>query len=228
MVNKMMKKLYWVLISFIGLSMGFGMGKEEPKVLDACYQMQERVFQEDISGKVIRFHIRANSDSEADQSLKMDVKQRVLEGLSDQLMRCEDMESCLKTVESLLPDIQKEAEQFLRKRGCQDRVEVLLEKSYFPEKSYANLSLPAGIYQSLVINIGSALGHNWWCVLYPQLCFIEPTTGYLPEESIEYLEDNLTKEECRWILFDSKEQEKYVAKLKVIEWLEEKINKPSE
>lgn len=120
---------------------------------------------------VVRFHIRANSDSQEDQKLKMEVKDAVAEMLSSLLANARTKEETEQILESSLDDIELCARNAVEENGSRDDVEVFWGESVYPEKHWGDVSLPAGRYESLIVRIGEGKGHNWWCMLYPLLGF---------------------------------------------------------
>lgn len=120
---------------------------------------------------VVRFHIRANSDSQEDQKLKMQVKDTVAKKLSAILADARTKEETEQILESSLSDIELCAQNAVRANGGKDDVEVFWGEAVYPEKHWGDVSLPAGRYESLIVRIGEGKGHNWWCMLYPLLGF---------------------------------------------------------
>ena len=133
--------------------------------------------QQTLADKLIRLHVIANSDSEEDQALKLQVRDTMLELTQLQVNGRDEARTSLV---QLLPDIQKAAEDCLREQGCEDPVEVTLGLESYPTRVYDNFALPAGNYQSLRIVIGEGKGENWWCVVFPSICF-RATMGDLEE-----------------------------------------------
>lgn len=119
---------------------------------------------------LVRLHVVANSDSPADQSCKLYVKDGIVSYLDALLFDCEDIQQAKRTLTSALPQLQKTACDLLRQCGSQDSAVVKLCTESFPLRQYDTFRLPAGVYQSLRVVIGKGRGHNWWCVVYPQLC----------------------------------------------------------
>lgn len=148
-----------------------------------------------IEGKVLRFHVIANSDSEADQALKYQVKDMLVEALKPMLEDAEDLEETKQIVGERLSEIQKIAQEAVNTYGNGEDVQVELTNMYFPIKTYGDLTFPAGNYDALRVTIGQAEGRNWWCVLFPNLCFVDAVHGIVPEESKEQLKNVLTEEE---------------------------------
>ncbi len=155
--------------------------------------------QESLAEEVLRFHVLANSDDTEDQELKLEVKEAVLSYMEESLGR-ED--SVLRTkiwAENHRENIIELSENVIGEAGYDYSVEVHLTESYFPETTYGDVTFPAGEYEALKIEIGEASGQNWWCCLYPNLCFIDATHGVVSEEGKEELQEVLTVEEYEMI-----------------------------
>lgn len=148
-----------------------------------------------IEGKVLRFHVIANSDSDEDQALKLKVKDTLVEKLRPVLQGAEDLEETKSLVREHLQEIQNIAQDVVDTFGHGEQVRAELVRTYFPVKSYGDCTFPAGNYEALRITIGKASGRNWWCVLYPSLCFVDTVHGVVPESSKEELKNVLTEEE---------------------------------
>lgn len=150
--------------------------------------------QEDIAENIIRLHVIANSDSEEDQALKLEVRDEILSGIQDSLIYADTPAiagKILKKEKELITEI---AAAKIRQEGYDYSVRVVLEQRYFPAKSYGELTFPPGNYQALCVEIGAAEGKNWWCVLFPSLCFVDETNAVIPEESKAKLQDSLSPE----------------------------------
>ena len=144
---------------------------------------------------IFRLHILANSDSEEDQSLKLAVRDSIISYMETINNSSTTKEETINNVNINLENIKKVAENKIRELGYNYEVTLEVGNFYFPTKYYGNISLPAGNYDALKINIGEAQGQNWWCSLFPPLCFIDISSGYLEEDDKEILEDNLSEEE---------------------------------
>lgn len=171
-------------------------------------QRLEREIQQGIAGEVFRFHVVANSDREEDQEVKLKVKTEITEYLEKLLPEETDLEQTKEVVLTHLPEIEKQAEAVMEKEGFVYEAKAVVEKTWFPEKTYGDCTFPAGEYEALNLRLGKAQGHNWWCMLYPSLCFIDETYGVVTEEKKEDLEDVLTEEEFLEILKDPEKKEK--------------------
>lgn len=126
--------------------------------------------QDQLQQKMIRLHVVANSDSDRDQALKLQVRDKVLAFTERTMRDSADRAAANAALQTYLPVIERMAEETLRENGCWDSVEVRLEPTEFPLKAYNGFRLPAGEYMALRVLIGEAAGQNWWCVVYPPLC----------------------------------------------------------
>ena len=127
--------------------------------------------------QLIRFHVIAHSDSVADQDVKLMVRNAVLDYLNPLLMKAQSEAEAYDIVSNQLEALDEIAETVLVKEGFDYKAEVLLGESQFPTKAYGDLVLPAGTYQALKIELGDAMGKNWWCVLFPPLCYVNIGEG---------------------------------------------------
>lgn len=151
--------------------------------------------QSGIAEEILRFHVIANSDSKEDQELKMKVKEEIVSYVSLLTEGEEDVHKAEYIISLYLEEIQKKAEEVIKREGYDYSVTAELTDSYFPVKTYGEAVFPEGIYRALKINIGKAEGKNWWCVLYPNLCFVDSAYGVLEEDQKEQLKNVLTEEE---------------------------------
>lgn len=157
--------------------------------------MEDGDIQKGIADSIIRFHVRANSDSDSDQQLKLEVKSRVITYLKPLLEESKSISESRQILENHQQDIKELADSTLRELGSNQTTSVYFERCYFPMKSYGDVTFPPGEYEAFRIDIGESCGKNWWCVLYPPLCFVDVTYGVLPEDSKETLENILTDDE---------------------------------
>lgn len=181
--------------------------------------VQSRI-RENIAEKIIRFHVRANSDTSLDQEIKLKVRDAVGAYLQPLLTEVSDIQEGRSVIENHLSQIEEEAERVLLAEGCQDSVKAELGVTKFPEKTYGDYTFPAGEYEALEVVIGNGEGHNWWCVMYPNLCFFNSTYEVVDEEAEKSLERVLTQEEYKSLM----EQKNYEIKFGMLEWVKEKLN----
>ena len=163
-----------------------------------------REIQRGIAEHVVRLHVLANSDSEEDQELKMQVKEHVIAYLGEVLGRDLDLEETKEQILLHRKEIETEVKKVIEKQGYSYEVSVALEGAYFPIKTYGDVTFPAGDYEALQIKIGEAKGKNWWCVIYPALCFVDATHSVVPESGKEELKNVLTEEEYETITRETK------------------------
>lgn len=156
---------------------------------------EERQLQKGIASNIIRFHVRAESDSKEDQWLKLQVKEAVLAYISSVLSKSQSVDESRQLLYNESENIRNVAAATLRSLGDESDVNVYFENCYFPMKTYGDMTFPPGEYEAFRVDIGEAQGKNWWCVLYPPLCFVDAVYGEVPEESKEELKGVLTEEE---------------------------------
>lgn len=170
---------------------------------------------EDISEKLIRFHVLANSDSYIDQDLKLRVKDEVLKYISPILNESQSLEESREILKREDKNIIKIAEDYIKSQGFDYTVETTLTRENFPVKEYGNIVLPQGEYEAYRILIGEGKGQNWWCVMFPPLCFIDVTKGQVAyDETEEKMKDVLSEEEFKSV---NKKENNVKFELKVID-----------
>ena len=148
-----------------------------------------------LSKSAIRFHVLANSDTEADQALKMKVKEAVVDYIYHNTGDFDTVEETKIFLTRHNARIKNIAQQVVNDNGYNYTVNSTFGKDSFPAKTYGDVTFPAGEYTSFTLSIGSGKGHNWWCVLYPPLCFVDASTGVVPDDSKQRLKENLTDTE---------------------------------
>lgn len=173
---------------------------KDTQVEDVSIYTDENTILDDITNSVIRFHIRANSDSEEDQALKLKVRDAVLSYLEPELSMAENREAAKTIMEEHLEDIENVASSVIHAEGYSYEVQAYLTKEEFPIKSYGDLLFPAGEYEALRVDIGKNEGGNWWCVMYPGLCFVDTAGGVVATDGKEELRQILTPEEYEELL----------------------------
>ena len=170
---------------------------ESPRYLQ---EKSTSTLQQQIATQVLRFHIRANSDTVADQQKKLRIKQSLLEWLTPIHSENTSKSETIQCIRKNLPDIRKEATRM----AAPEPVTVTLQKEWFPEKTYGTCTFPEGIYDALRVDIGQAKGHNWWCVLYPSLCFADALEPSMTEEGEEKLQQVLDEDAYDLLLHPQK------------------------
>lgn len=183
------------------------------------YQYNQHHMTEEIAGKIIRFHVRANSDTTVDQELKLKVRDAIGGYMQPIISKVSSIEEGRKIIKESLKDIEQQASQVIAAEGRDYQVNASLTITDFPEKTYGNYTFPAGKYEALEVVIGKGKGHNWWCVMYPNLCFVNSTYEIVEEEAEKTLEQALTPEEYKSLM----ENKNYEIKFALFDWLKEKF-----
>lgn len=169
-------------------------------ILISMFFEREQRLQREIAGEILRFHVLANSDSKEDQEEKLKVRDAVVRKLQPLLEKSSSREETEKILLQQMDMIEETAGTVVNPK----KVKVSLTKDWFPEKTYGDCTFPSGEYRALRIEIGEARGHNWWCVLYPGLCFTDTVHGVVTEEGKEKLEGLLEEEAYDFILHPHK------------------------
>lgn len=149
----------------------------------------------DLSSSVFRLHVIANSDSKDDQELKYKVRDALISYMNSLSMNLSNKEEVINCAQSHLEDFKNIAKDVIVENGYNYDVNVEIGNFEFPTKTYGDISFPSGYYDALRVKIGSASGQNWWCVMFPPLCFVDVTSGVVPDESKENLQENLSEED---------------------------------
>lgn len=184
---KLKNNLFVVILSlFLGFTAAF---------LTAEKTEGAQQIQQGIASQIIRFHVIANSDTDQDQALKLKVKSEIVRYMQSILTDADDINQTRNMIQAHLNDIELLAETIIQEEGYQYPVTAKLEQAYFPIKTYGDCTFPEGYYEALRVEIGKAQGKNWWCVLYPNLCFVDAAHAVVPEEEKQMLKNVLTEQE---------------------------------
>ena len=167
----------------------------------------------DIAESVFRLHIIANSDSKEDQDLKYIVRDNLLEYMNSICENCTSKQEVISIVEENKNIFEQIATSTIREKGYNYCVNINIGNFEFPTKNYGDIALPAGFYDALRVEIGDAKGQNWWCVMFPPLCFVDVTSGVVPEGSKDFMKDNLSEEEFALVSKDSSSEIQFKFKL---------------
>ena len=161
----------------------------------------------DVYNEVLRLHIPANSDSDEDQAIKLRLRDVLLEKYGGELSNCGDLYSAEIRAEQLLPEIERTANDFLRENGFSYGAKAELTEMWFTTREYDRLILPAGNYKAIRVTLGTGEGHNWWCVIFPQLC-LPAVSEIVDDENADNVLDAFGK------------PQKITVKFAIYEWLE--------
>lgn len=176
----------------------------------------------DLSDSMIRLHIIANSNEPFDQLVKLRVRDAVIDYMNDKMCEINTKEDVKDYLSAKKGEMEAVANSVLISEGFDESARVTFGRFPFPTKKYGNMILPAGYYEALRIELGEAKGENWWCVMFPPLCFVEDTKGEIEEEYIDLLKDELSEEEMELIsLTDSKSEIPVELKFKIVEIFQE-------
>lgn len=162
---------------------------------------------ETLSESILRFHVVANSDTTEDQLLKQQVKDEIIAYMEPLLKDAKDVEESKEFIQTHTDDIENVAKNVVVKWGKDYDVQVFLDKANFPTKSYGDVVLPAGEYEACRVIIGEGKGQNWWCIMFPPLCYVDAATGVVPMEGKEELQEQLTPEQYNLICSQDKPYE---------------------
>ncbi|WP_027703082.1 stage II sporulation protein R [Metaclostridioides mangenotii] len=175
--------------------------------------------------KLIRFHVIANSDSDEDQALKLKVRDEIISYLQPKLKKSKSIEESEKIIKSEYKNLTNISNKVIATNGYDYNVKVGIAYSKFPTKQYSNMVLPAGEYKALKVVIGKGEGKNWWCVMFPPLCFVDEENGVIDKETDEKLRSVLSDEEYKLITQKNRDSAgKTKMKFKIVEIME-KIEK---
>jgi len=185
-----------------------------------CAYSYVNAVSKNLSNAIFRLHVIANSDSIEDQNLKYKVRDALINYMNTLTKDCSSKEIVINLANTHIKDFKKIAEYTIKSEGYSYPVDVEIGNFEFPTKTYGDISFPAGYYDALRIKIGKSNGQNWWCVMFPPLCFIDITSGIVPDESKQNLESNLSGEEYH-IISDTKNSNTKL-KFKLIEFFEQR------
>ena len=168
----------------------------------------------DLSTSVLRLHVIANSDSDEDQTLKYKVRDALISYMNTLSMDLTNKDEVIECAKIHLDDFKQIAKNTILENGYNYDVNIEIGNFEFPTKTYGDISFPAGYYDALRVKIGKASGQNWWCVMFPPLCFVDVTSGVVPDESKENLQENLSDESYS-VISENNETTKF--KFKIVE-----------
>ena len=173
---------------------------------------------DNLYNSVFRLHVIANSDSEEDQELKYIVRDNLINYMNEKCKNLSSKEDIIEYAKNNLVDIKNIAENTIKENGYNYPVVVEIGNYEFPTKWYGDISFPEGFYDALRVRIGKATGQNWWCVMFPPLCFVDSTTGIVPDSSKQALKETLSEENYK--IISESENSDITIKFKLIEFFE--------
>ena len=164
----------------------------------------------------LRLHILANSDSEVDQAIKYEIRDRILEKYGKTLKESESFEDAEARIEGIIPEIESDVDTWLKEAGYSYTSKVTLSVEWYDTREYEDFSLPKGYYTSLRVMLGDADGQNWWCVMYPPLCLDVATEDAPKDDAVS----GYTREEYLLV-----SDEGYNIKFKILEVFSDAFSK---
>ena len=168
-----------------------------------------------IADSVFRLHVIANSDSKEDQELKLKVRDELLSYMNIISKDSTSKQEAMQIVNEHKEEFTQIAKKVIKENGYNYTVNVQIGKADFPTKYYGDITLPAGTYDALKVQIGEAKGQNWWCVMLPPLCFVDVSTGIVPDNSKQELKQSLDNEE--YDLISKTDNNEISFKFKIVE-----------
>ena len=211
MVNKIKIRLSILILSLISVisMMTISISGEVKKISTAS---------EDYKNKLIRFHVIANSDSEEDQNLKLKVRDGIIDYLQPKLLESNSIKESELIIKREYDEIEKISKNIIMENGYNYDIKVGIDYSQFPTKQYSNVVLPAGEYKALRVIIGDGNGKNWWCVMFPPLCFVDEEKAIIDKDTDNKLREVLTEEEYELISQKTRKQvDRVQVKFKIVE-----------
>jgi len=173
-----------------------------------------------ISNNFLRLHIVANSDSTGYQLVKYQIRDSILNYISPYLKNAKNKQDAINTLNNNIDEFYKISEKILKENNLNYPIKISVGNFKFPTKDYSNFTLPEGNYDALKIELGSSSGQNWWCVMFPSLCFIDINNGIVEENSKSILEKGLSKES--YAIVSDKSKSTIQFKFKILEFFGQK------
>ncbi|WP_315112315.1 stage II sporulation protein R [Clostridium intestinale] len=213
-----MKKIFCFLLGIIAIvNLYFFVGAKQVK--------SDEEIVKDISEKLIRFHVIANSDEEADQQLKIKVKDNIINYIFPKLKDSKSIDESRDILRNNNKQILKIAEKTIKENGYNYTVNSTLDRENFPEKNYGNITLPQGEYEAYRVIIGSGQGKNWWCVMFPPLCFVDVTKGQVSDKETEETMKRVLDDDEYTEISNKNDKNKIKIKFKIVEIIKDLIDK---
>lgn len=181
-----------------------------------CAYSYVSAISENLYNNIFRLHVIANSDTEKDQNLKYLVRDSIINHINSQNFSSKS--EAINYTQNHLNELKNIAEKTIQNFGFNYPVNIEVGNFDFPTKNYGDITLPAGYYDALKVKIGSSSGKNWWCVMFPPLCFVDTTNGIVPDNSKKELKENLSSENYK--IISETENSEIKVKFKIIELFE--------
>lgn len=202
---------------------------EKTKIQRLHINNKSNVSVEGLYDKLLRFHVIANSDTDRDQQIKLKVRDAILLAYHTELLKCETKQECVQFLQHHIQSINELADRILGQNHAAYRSTTLLGDFSFPVKAYGNYILPPGRYHALRVVLGKGMGHNWWCIMFPPLCFVNITTSSVLDKDNQKLlkvldcgksqDTKAIHQQNDPLKMSNKTNDKYVFKLKIPEMI---------
>ena len=180
-----------------------------------CAFSYTKAITNNLSENIFRLHVIANSNSKEDQDLKLKVKEELINYMNYICKNCKTKNEAVEIAKNNKDTFCEIAQKTIYTNGYNYEINIEFGNFNFPTKEYGDITLPAGNYDALKVKIGKAKGKNWWCVMFPPLCFIDINSGIIPDSSKEQLKTNLNNEE--YTLISTKNNNQINFKFKILE-----------
>lgn len=180
----MKKYIYFILSLFLIIFVLNGCQVSENNFNENSLELTTLNYNE-IKDKLIRFHVIANSDTEEDQNLKLKVRDRVVEALSGKLSGVTSLEEAEIELEKNIEYVNKIAKEVIEENNYTYEVNTMLSYENFPDKVYGDCVFPQGNYEAFRVIIGEGKGQNWWCVMFPSLCFVDESKNSVDSTNLK-------------------------------------------
>lgn len=178
-----------------------------------CATSYVKAISTELSDSVFRLHVIANSDTVEDQNLKYLVRDNIINYMNNISYNCKTKKEAIKLAKENIDIFKQIALETINNEGYNYDVNIEIGNFYFPTKQYGDISFPAGNYDALKIEIGDAIGQNWWCVMFPSLCFTDVDSSYVSDSSKKLLDENLSNEAYELVSDNSNKEIKFKFKL---------------
>ena len=176
--------------------------------------------QANIANNVIRFHVLANSNSKSDQNLKERVRTEILKEFQDYLSSAPNIETTRKVLTEKLPEMEALAEEIITRWGGSYSVTANITTVFFPTRFYGSLAFPPGKYEAVQLIIGEGQGNNWWCLMFPPLCYVDMTAT---EAGREQLAETITEEGLRLLMHQEKQSRNLEIRFRIVEFWQNRM-----
>lgn len=186
----MRKYIYFIIPMVLTVLIFNGCQSIEINTKESSLELTELNY-DDIKDKLIRFHVIANSDTDEDQNLKLKVRDKVVEALSEKLSNVNSLEEAENVLEENIDYVNKIAKEVIEENNYTYEVTTMLSYENFPDKVYGDCVFPQGNYEAFRVIIGEGKGQNWWCVMFPSLCFVDESKNSVDSSDLKEEIENI-------------------------------------